>query len=89
MPSEGKHERTLRGYLDEVAAGTSAPGGGSVAATVGALGAALGEMVANLTLGRERYASAEAELRPVRDRLTALHVTLADAAEADERAYAA
>jgi formiminotetrahydrofolate cyclodeaminase len=84
----GSHgERGLSAYLDEVAAGTPAPGGGSVAAVVGALAAALGEMVANLTLGREKYADAEASLRPARDRLTALRISLLDGAAADEAAY--
>jgi methenyltetrahydrofolate cyclohydrolase len=80
-------ERSLSAYLDEVAAGTPAPGGGSVTAVVGALAAALGEMVANLTLGREKYAGAEASLRPARDRLTALRASLVESAAADEAAY--
>jgi formiminotetrahydrofolate cyclodeaminase len=84
----GNHgERGLSAYLDEVAAGMPAPGGGSVAAVVGALAAALGEMVANLTLGREKYAAAEATLRPARDRLTALRASLLEGAAADEAAY--
>ena len=84
----GNHgERGLSAYLDEVAAGTPAPGGGSVAAVVGALAAALGEMVANLTLGREKYAAADATLRPARDRLTALRASLLEGAAADEAAY--
>jgi formiminotetrahydrofolate cyclodeaminase len=58
-----------------------------VAAVVGALAAALGEMVANLTLGREKYADAEATLRPARDRLTVLRADLLDAAAADEAVY--
>jgi formiminotetrahydrofolate cyclodeaminase len=82
-------ERGLAAYLDEVAAGTPAPGGGSVAAVVGALAAALGEMVANLTLGRDKYADAEASLRPVRERLTTLRLGLLEAAAADEAAYQA
>jgi formiminotetrahydrofolate cyclodeaminase len=77
----------LSAYLAEVAAGTPVPGGGSVAAVVGALAAALGEMVANLTLGREKYVDVEASLRPVRDRLTALRTSLLDSAAADESAY--
>jgi methenyltetrahydrofolate cyclohydrolase len=85
MVSDG--ERGLSAYLDEVAAGTPAPGGGSVTALVGALAAALAEMVANLTLGREKYADAEATLRPARDRLTTLRMSLLDAAAADEAAY--
>ena len=83
----GNADRGLSAYLDEVAAGTPAPGGGSVTAVVAALAAALGEMVANLTLGREKYADAEASLRPARDRLTALRSNLLDAAAADEAAY--
>jgi formiminotetrahydrofolate cyclodeaminase len=77
----------LSAYLAEVASGTPVPGGGSVSAVVGALAAALGEMVANLTLGREKYVDVEASLRPVRDRLTALRTSLLDAAAADESAY--
>ena len=83
----GDAESGLAAYLDEVAAGTPAPGGGSVAAIVAALAAALGEMVANLTLGRAKYAEAESSLRPARDRLTALRATLLESAAADEAAY--
>ena len=83
----GDAESGLAAYLDEVAAGTPAPGGGSVAAIVAALAAALGEMVANLTLGRAKYAGAESSLRPARDRLTALRTTLLESAAADEAVY--
>src|SRR5918993_4047179 len=82
-------ERGLSAYLDEVAAGTPAPGGGSVAAVVGAFAAALGEMVTKLTLGREKYASAEETLRPAAARLIALRTALLEAAAADEAAYQA
>lgn len=80
MPAESEHQRTLHTYLDEVAAANPTPGGGSVAAVVGALAAALGEMVANLTTGEE--------LAPARDRLTQCRTQLLDAAAADEAAYA-
>ena len=83
----GNADRGLPAFVDEVAAGTAAPGGGSVTAVVGALAAALGEMVINLTLGREKYADAERSLRSARDRLTALRMSLLDAAAADEAAY--
>jgi formiminotetrahydrofolate cyclodeaminase len=46
-------------------------------------------MVANLTLGRERYADAEEALRPARERLAELREMLTEAAMEDERAYAA
>ncbi len=82
-------QRDLRAYLDAVAAGTPAPGGGSAAAVVGALAAALGEMVVNLTLGREKYAAADDTLRPALARLSMLRVALLEAAVGDEAAYQA
>jgi formiminotetrahydrofolate cyclodeaminase len=85
----GDADKRLAAYLDEVAAGAPAPGGGSVAAVVAALAAALGEMVANLTLGRAKYAEAEALLRPARDQLTAFRAALVERAAADEAAYQA
>ena len=39
-------------FVDEVSRDTPAPGGGSVSALAGALGAALGAMVANLSCGK-------------------------------------
>ena len=42
-------------FLDELASDSPAPGGGSVAAGCGALGAALVSMVSSLTIGREKH----------------------------------
>ena len=42
-------------FFDQVASSSPAPGGGSVAAAAGALGAALASMVARLTLGKKKY----------------------------------
>jgi glutamate formiminotransferase / formiminotetrahydrofolate cyclodeaminase len=42
-------DRTLEGFVEETASESPAPGGGSVSAAMGALGAALGTMVANLS----------------------------------------
>jgi len=42
-------KKTLNGFADETASESPAPGGGSIAAYTGALGAALGVMVANLS----------------------------------------
>jgi glutamate formiminotransferase/formiminotetrahydrofolate cyclodeaminase len=46
-------EMTARGFCDELSSDSPAPGGGSVAALCGALGGALGAMVANLTIGKK------------------------------------
>ena len=43
-------------FLDDLAAGTAAPGGGSAAAYAGAMAAALVGMVARLTIGKKKYA---------------------------------
>jgi methenyltetrahydrofolate cyclohydrolase len=52
----------LQVYLDDAASKKPAPGGGSVSACVGALGAALVGMVCNLTRGREKFAGVEEEI---------------------------
>ncbi|MFZ9699374.1 MAG: cyclodeaminase/cyclohydrolase family protein, partial [Candidatus Limnocylindrus sp.] len=43
---------SLGQYLDELAAATPTPGGGSAAGVIGAMGAALVEMVAGLSLAK-------------------------------------
>jgi len=49
-------------FVDEVSRGTPTPGGGSIAALAGSLGAALASMVANLTLGKAADEAAEQAL---------------------------
>jgi formiminotetrahydrofolate cyclodeaminase len=58
-------EHSVSKFLDELASSSPAPGGGSVAALAGALGAALTSMVCNLTIGKKKYAEAEGELKNV------------------------
>ena len=45
-------QRTVAGFIDETSSDSPAPGGGSVAAICGSLGAALCAMVGNLTVGK-------------------------------------
>ncbi|HLY25006.1 MAG TPA: cyclodeaminase/cyclohydrolase family protein, partial [Aggregatilineales bacterium] len=61
-PVIGAAQQTLSVYLDDVASATPTPGGGAVAALAGALGAALAAMVARLTIGKKKYAAAEAQM---------------------------
>jgi len=75
--------------LEAVAAPTAAPGGGSVAALAGALGAALAEMVAGLTMSKPAYAGVAEEMRQVRERAESLRARLAGSVQADSDAYAA
>lgn len=66
-------------FLDRLASQASTPGGGSAAAIMGAMGAALVSMVCNLTIGKKNYAAVEGELKEalqrseeLRSRLTAM-----------------
>ena len=56
-------EEPIRKYLDDAAAKLPAPGGGSIAAAIGALGASMASMVANFTIGKKKYADVEDEMR--------------------------
>ncbi len=77
----------LRHFMDAVAAGTPAPGGGSVAALSGALAAALGEMMSRLTSGKKRYASVHARVQELQTRLEELRRQLTTAIEADAESF--
>jgi glutamate formiminotransferase / formiminotetrahydrofolate cyclodeaminase len=74
-------------FLDATAAGTPTPGGGAVAALAGALGAALAEMVANLTAGRKKYAGVAEEAARVQQEAARLRQELLDAVAADAAAF--
>lgn len=79
---------SLDEWLDELAGGTPAPGGGSAAALAGALAAALVAMVAQLTVGRTAYAAAEGEARSMLDAAERLRGELRRAVDEDAAAYA-
>ena len=53
----------VRTYLERLASKAPVPGGGGTSALGGALGAALGQMVANLTVGKKKYAAWEEEMK--------------------------
>jgi formiminotetrahydrofolate cyclodeaminase len=60
-------QRPLETFLDELASGAPTPGGGSAAAVIGAMGAALISMVCNVTIGKKGHEAVEAEMRSVKD----------------------
>lgn len=51
--------KPLSAFLDELASSSPAPGGGSVAALAGSLGASLAAMVCRLTIGKKKYLDVE------------------------------
>jgi glutamate formiminotransferase/formiminotetrahydrofolate cyclodeaminase len=76
---DAMHDQSVDGFLGSVAAATPTPGGGSAAAHVAALGAALTQMVAGLTAGRQKHADVHDEMQRIvtdahalRSKLTAL-----------------
>ena len=79
--------RTVTQFLDELASSSPAPGGGSVAALAGAIGAALTSMVCNLTIGKKRYADVQAEIQSVLAEAEALRRTLTALVEKDTEAF--
>jgi glutamate formiminotransferase/formiminotetrahydrofolate cyclodeaminase len=80
---------SLSGFIASVASSTPTPGGGSVVAHVGALAAALAQMVAGLTVGKKTYAAVETEMRELGVRGASLGSRLAQLVDADARAYGA
>jgi formiminotetrahydrofolate cyclodeaminase len=80
-------EERVDKYIDLLASGEPTPGGGSTAALAGALSAALISMVANLTIGREKYRDVEGELSNIRDAAVELIERLKKAVDEDKAAY--
>lgn len=80
---------TLVPLLDRVAAPTAAPGGGSVAAVLASLGAALTSMVCGLTFGKKAYAAHQESVTAAKERAESLRRDLVDLIEEDARAFEA
>src|ERR1700678_27043 len=59
------YKRSIEEFLGDLASGAPTPGGGSAAAIMGAMGAALVSMVCNVTIGKKGYEAAEPEMRAV------------------------
>jgi methenyltetrahydrofolate cyclohydrolase len=80
-------EKTVKTFLDELASNAPAPGGGSVAALSGALGAGLISMVCNLTLGKPKYVAVENDIAIIVKKSENLRKELTVLLEADVQAY--
>jgi glutamate formiminotransferase/formiminotetrahydrofolate cyclodeaminase len=76
-------------FLDELAAPTPTPGGGSAAAFAAAMGAGLVSMVAGVTVGKKAYAQVEAEMGALRDQAEALRAELEERVREDAAAFEA
>jgi formiminotetrahydrofolate cyclodeaminase len=77
----------IQQFLDELASKSATPGGGSAAAIMGAMGAALVGMVCNLTVGKKNYEAVETEMADVLARADALRAQSMDMIRADIEAF--
>jgi len=80
-------KQNIKMFLDELASNSPAPGGGSVAALAGALGAALTSMVCNLTKTKQGYESVQDEIAEVLEKSEGLRKDLTDLIDKDTEAF--
>lgn len=78
---------TIADFADMVASDSPVPGGGSMAAVSGALGGALAEMVANLTVGKKKYIEVEQEMKEIAEKASVLRTKLLNDIQRDSDSY--
>ncbi len=81
-------QKDINSFLNDLSSSLPTPGGGGASALCGAIGAALGSMVCNLTIGKPKYAEFDADLRQIISQLEQLRQELILLAEEDEQAFA-
>ncbi|MGI9213313.1 MAG: methenyltetrahydrofolate cyclohydrolase [Methylococcaceae bacterium] len=77
------NDANIEQFLDALASTSPTPGGGSVAAIMGAMGAALVSMVCHLTLGKPAYAAVENEMQQILGEAETLRAQLTGMVQAD------
>ena len=81
-------QKTIEGFLEVLSSKEPVPGGGGDSALAGALGNALGQMVANLTIGKKKYADVEAEIKELLGRMQKLQAAFVTLADRDAQVFA-
>ena len=74
-------------WVKNLASSSPAPGGGGASALVGALAAALGSMVANLTTGKKKYAAYQQDIERILEETALLTDKLYGLIQKDEEAF--
>lgn len=80
-------EKKTTDFLEVLSSAAPVPGGGGTSAAVGAFASALGMMVANLTVGKKKYADVEEEIKEVRGQLKHLQDKLVELTDEDAKAF--
>ncbi len=78
---------TIKDFLAETAANTPVPGGGSISALCGAISTSLTEMVANLTIGKKKYAEYDGQMRAIAVEAATIRARLIEYIDKDSDAY--
>ena len=86
--SEKLTAQSCAAFTEALASRSAVPGGGGASALVAALGAALGGMVGALTVGKEKYASVEADIKDLMARAETLREKLLACVDKDAEAFA-
>ena len=79
---------TIQEFLDVLSSKEPVPGGGGASALAGALGNALGQMVANLTIGKKKYALVEDEIKELAERMKGIQGHFSALADQDAKVFA-
>ncbi|XP_010634693.1 formimidoyltransferase-cyclodeaminase isoform X2 [Fukomys damarensis] len=88
-PEQRLLDLSLRDFVREVGARSAAPGGGSVAAAAGAMGAALACMAGQMTYGRRRFEHLDGAMRRLIPPFHKAAAQLASLVDADAQAFTA
>ena len=80
-------ELSAADFVTQLASKAPVPGGGGAAALIGSMGAALGNMVVNLTSGKKKYAAYEEDLQRILLELTKLQTALLNYIDEDAIAF--
>lgn len=80
-------EKSLEQFVEQLASSAPVPGGGGASALVGAVGIALGMMVANLTTGKPAYASVEKDIQKLLEKTGEIKAELLRLVDADAVAF--
>lgn len=81
-------QQTIEEFLTQLSSKAPVPGGGGASALAGAIGNALGQMVANLTVGKKKYAQVEEEIVLLLEKMEALQEEFVYLADQDGEVFA-
>lgn len=80
-------DTAIEPFLDALASSAATPGGGSAAAILGGMGAALVSMVCNLTIGKKKYADVEGDMKDLLAKAEDLRHRLTGMIQEDVKAF--